>query len=197
MVESLIPTLGELQMNRVLWVMCAGALACLGAGGARAEDKDAKGDVVELDGLKATVPADWKKEKPKSSFRYAQFRVPRAEGDEEDAELVIFKGLGGTVKANVDRWKGQFIPPEGKTINDVSTLQKMKVGGFPATYLDIHGTYLDSVPGSTKVTKRPGYRLLALQVDGDKNPYHIKLIGPAKTIAKHKKDFDKWLEAFK
>jgi len=158
---------------------------------------DEKGDVVELDGLKAAVPADWKKEKPKSNFRYAQFRVPRAEGDDADAELVLFKGLGGTVKQNVDRWKGQFSPPQGKTIDDVSTVKETKVGGFAATYLDVRGTFRDSVPGSNKVTIRAGYRMLALQVDGDKNPYHIKLIGPAKTIEKHKKDFDKWLEAFK
>jgi len=183
-------------MKRALWVVCAGVLACLGAGGSRAEDKDSK-EVVELDGLKAAVPADWKKEKPKSRFRYAQFRLPRADGDDADAELVIFRGLGGSVKANVDRWKQQFIPPEGKTIDDVSTLKQMKVGGFPATYLDVRGTYQDSVPGSMKVTKRPGYRMLAVQVDGDKNPYHFKLTGPTKTIEKHKKDFDKWLESFK
>ncbi|MBI1917550.1 MAG: hypothetical protein HYS12_22865 [Planctomycetes bacterium] len=183
-------------MKRALWVVCVGVLACLGAAGSRAEDKDSK-EVVELDGLKATVPADWKKEQPKSNLRYAQFRVPRAEGDDADAELVIFKGLGGTVKQNVDRWKASFIPPEGKTIDDVSTLQKRKVAGFPATYLDVRGTYRDGVPGSTKVTKRPGYRMLAVQVDGDKNPYHFKLTGPAKTIEKHKKEFDKWLESFK
>ena len=183
-------------MKRALWMVCAGALACLGTGGSRAEDKDSK-DVVELDGIKAAVPADWKKEKPKSNLRYAQFRVPRAEGDEEDAELVLFRGLGGTVKQNVDRWKGQFIPPEGKTLDDVSTTKETKVGGFAAIYLDVRGTFKDGVPGSNKVTKRPGYRMLALQVDGDKNPYHIKLTGPAKTIAKHKKNFDKWLEAFK
>src|SRR6058998_1092831 len=116
-----MPTVGESQMKRALWVVCAGVLACLGSGGSRAEEQDSKG-VVDLDGLKATAPADWKQEKPKSRFRYAQFRVPRADGDDADAELVIFKGLGGTVKQNVDRWKGSFIPPEGKTIDDVSTL---------------------------------------------------------------------------
>ena len=183
-------------MKRVFWVVCAAALACL-AGGSNAQDKDSKDNVIELDGTKSTVPADWKKEKPKSSFRYAQFRVPRAEGDEVDAELVLFKGLGGSVKANVDRWKAQFIPPEGKKIDDVSSVKEMKVGGFPATYLDIRGTYNDMVPGSTKVTRRPGYRMLAVQVEGNDNPYHIKLIGPAKTIEKHKKAFDDWLKAFK
>jgi len=184
-------------MKRAFWmVACAGALVCLG-GGTRAEDKDSKGAVVELDEVKSAVPADWKKEKPRSNLRHAQFRVPRADGDEEDAELVIFKGLGGTVKQNVERWKGQFIPPEGKTLDDVSTLKETKVGGYAATYLDVHGTYRDMVPGSTKVTKRPGYRTLALQVDGDQNPYHIKLIGPARTIEKHKKAFDGWLKAFK
>jgi hypothetical protein len=178
-------------MKRALWMVCAGALACLGVDGARAAD------VVELDGVKAAVPADWKKEKPKTNIRYAQFRLPRAEGDETDAEVVLFKGFGGTAKANVARWKEQFIPPEGKTIDDVSTVKETKVGGFAATYLDIRGTFRDTVPGSGKVTRRPGYRMLALQVEGDQNTYHIKLTGPAKTIEKHKKAFDRWLEAFK
>jgi len=183
-------------MKRAFWMVAwAGALVCLG-GGSRAEDKDSKGAVVELDEVKSAVPADWKKGEAKG-LRYAQFRVPRADGDEADAELIIFKGLGGTVKQNVDRWKGQFIPPEGKTLDDVSTLKKMKVGGYSATYLDVRGTYRDMMPGSTKVTKRPGYRMLALQVDGDQKPYHIILRGPAKTIEKHKKEFDDWLKAFK
>jgi len=184
-------------MKYALWMVCAAALACLGARGVPAQEKDSKDEVIDLDGLKSAVPADWKKEKPKSTFRYAQFRVPRAEGDEADAELVIFKGLGGSVKQNVERWKGQFIPPEGKTTDDVSTVKETKVGGFEATYLDIRGTFRDMVPGSMKVTKRPDYRMLALQVDGKDNPYHIKLIGPAKTVEKHKKAFDNWLKAFK
>jgi len=143
------------------------------------------------------VPAGWKKEKPSSNFRYAQFRIPRAEGDPADAELVIFKGLGGSVKQNVERWKGQFIPPEGKRLDDVATLTEMKVAGHPATYLDIRGTFLDGMPGSPKKVKRPDYRMLAVQLEGPDNPYHIKLTGPAKTIARHKKEFDGWLKAFK
>ena len=79
-----------------------------------------KGAVVDLDGLKSTTPGDWKEEAAANKMRYMQFRLPKKGDDKEDAELVIFKGLGGGSKANIDRWKGMFIPPEGKTIDDVA-----------------------------------------------------------------------------
>jgi len=42
------------------------------------------------------------------------------------------------------------MPPEGKTIDDASTLKETKVGKFTATYLDVRGTFRDGMPGSTK-----------------------------------------------
>ena len=44
-------------------------------------------------------PAEWLQETVSSPMRLAQFALPRAEGDVEDAELVVFYfgGSGGTV----------------------------------------------------------------------------------------------------
>src|SRR4051812_41425 len=98
--------------------------ALLVAAAAGAEDK--KGTVVEVDGMRSAAPAAWKEEPPANRMRYAQFKIPGPGGD---GELVIFKGLGGGAKSNVDRWKKQFTPPTGKTIDDVSKVEEMKVGG--------------------------------------------------------------------
>jgi hypothetical protein len=161
-----------------------------------AEDE---GVVVEMDGLRSRTPSSWKQVEP-ARGRYAQFRLPKKDDDPNDAELVIFKGFGGSAKANVDRWKGQFRPPEGKALDDVAKVEEIKIGGHPATYLDIHGTYLFKAKPfdpSEKPQPRPDYRMLAIQFDGPDNVYHIKLTGPAHTVDAYKQGFDEWLKGFK
>jgi hypothetical protein len=180
-------------MKRTAWALAAGLLLL---GAARAGDK---GKTVDFDGLKSTAPAGWKQEEPTSAMRLTQFRLPRVEGDPADAELIIFKGLGGTVKQNVDRWKNQFLPPEGKSIDDVARVTEFKVAGNDVAMLDVRGTYLDGPPmlPASRKTRRPDYRMLAVQFKGPQTVYHVLLRGPAKTIEKNAKDFESWVKAFK
>jgi hypothetical protein len=183
------------------FVMLAGvALACSSPAADSDKEKDKGGVSVELDGMKSKTPGSWVEEKPSNKMRFAQFRLPKAKDDKEDAELVIFKGLGGSSKANVERWKKQFIPPKGKKIEDVSKVTEIKIGGDAATLLDVSGTYRYNPqpfnPRSKEVL-RPGYRMLAIHFEGPKDVYHIKLTGPAKTIEQYKKGFDEWIKGFK
>jgi gluconolactonase len=174
------------------FALLAGFLA---VGSAAAEEK---GTVVDLDGIKSTTPASWQVEPPANKMRFAQFRIKGKDG--EDAELVIFKGLGGGVKQNVERWKGQFIAPEGKTIDDVSKVSEITLGGKKATRLDISGTYkFKAAPfdPNSKEERKPGYKMVAIYFDGPEDVYQIKLTGPAKTVDEHLKEFDDWIKAFK
>jgi hypothetical protein len=185
-----------------LVVLVFGALACISGTGdsARGEDSNDKGAVVELDGLSSQVPASWKEEAPSNQMRLAQFRLPKKDDDKYDAELVIFKGFGGSAKANIDRWKGMFTPPEGKSLDDVAKVEEIKIGGRDASYLDVHGTYLMKTrpfDPNDKGVKRPDYRMLAVHFDGPKTTYHIRLVGPARTVEAYKKGFDDWLKNFK
>ena len=66
-------------------------------------DQKSDSENVENNGLvpgeiSYSVPADWKSEKPKSSMRKAQYRIPGFEGA-EDAEMAVFvfPGTGGSV----------------------------------------------------------------------------------------------------
>src|SRR5438045_2465437 len=73
---------------------------------------------VTLDGLKSDAPTGWKMQEPANKFRAYQFVLPKATGDKEDGELVIFyfgAGGGGSPGDNLKRWKGMFEPPQGKT----------------------------------------------------------------------------------
>ena len=185
-----------------LWLLAVfffGALAlALDSGVVSADDK--KGDTVELDGLKAAVPGDWQKEKPANLMRYLQFKLPKNKDDKDDAELVVFKSLSGTAEANIKRWKDMFMPPEGKTIEEASKVTEIKIGGTKSPYLDVSGTYkFKAAPfdPKAKVELKPGYRMLAIQYDGKNDTYHLRLVGPAKTVDQYKKGFDDWLTALK
>jgi hypothetical protein len=190
------------MMKRACFLLVVLAIVAYGFAhnGAPLWADDQKGSVVEIDGLKSTAPASWKEEEPASKMRYKQFRLPKAKDDKADAELLIFRGFGGSAKENIKRWKEQFLAPEGKKIDDVAKVTELKVAGNDVSYLDINGTYLFKerpADPNSKAEKRPEYRMLAVHFEGPKNIYHIKLVGPAKTIEQYRQGFDEWLKAFK
>jgi hypothetical protein len=164
----------------------------------------AGGEVVELGALKSKAPTEWKKQMPSNKLRTAQFVVPKVEGDKEDAELVVFffgKGGGGSNEDNIKRWKGQFIAPEGKTIDEATKVDKFKVGKVAdIVYVDMQGTYKYKNPPfdpNAKEVRKENFRRIGVIMDSDDGPFFITLTGPAKTMAKHKDAFDGWIKAFK
>jgi hypothetical protein len=167
------------------------ACAVLFLANARADDPV----VVTLGSLKSAAPADWKKQKPISNLRMYQFGVGNA-----DLAIFEFSGGGGTVEDNIKRWKSQFAPPAGKSIEDVSKVEKFKVGSADVTYLDISGTYLSKFPPSdpnAKTVRKENYRRLNVYFACEGGPFFISLTGPAATIEQNKKAFDGWLKNFK
>src|SRR5690606_38101055 len=74
---------------------------------------------VAVGEMKIQVPEEWEVRPPSSDMRLAELVIPGPGGD---AELAVFRFPGGAggVQANIDRWKGQFQPPEGKSIDDVT-----------------------------------------------------------------------------
>ena len=163
----------------------------------------AGGETIELGGLKSKAPAEWKFQKPSNKLRLYQFVVPKVEGDKDDAELVVFSfgAGGGSNEDNVKRWKGQFIAPQGKTIDEATKTDKFKVGtGADVLYVDIHGTYKYKFPPNDPKAKemlKENYRRFNLIFDTDKGPFFITLTGPAKTVEHNKAAFDGWIKAFK
>jgi hypothetical protein len=160
----------------------------------------AAGTPVTIDGLTSTAPASWK-EGPSTQMRFKQFTIPAAPGDKHDAELVVFffgAGQGGGTDANLTRWKGMFEPPAGKKIEDVAKTETIKVSGVDVTLLDIKGTYkFKPMPMAPQEELRPDHRMIGVVFASPQGPYFMRFVGPEKTIAKNKKDFDKWLRGFK
>lgn len=158
---------------------------------------------ITLGALKSNAPEAWKKQEAANKFRAYQFSLPRASGDEADAELVVFyfgEGSGGGVDENVKRWQSTFEAPEGKTIADVSKVEKIKLDKASLTYVDIAGTFLSKFPPfdpNAKVTRKANFRRLGVIFQCDGGPYFITVTGPSATVERHKADFDRWLKNFK
>jgi hypothetical protein len=125
-------------------------------------------------------------------MRVAEFSLPKAAGDAEDASLAVFYfgGQGGTVQANLDRWIGQMTQPDGRASRDVARTTRLSPRGLPITLVDLSGTYVAEVsPGSTERFNKPGFRLRAAVIETKEGPYFVKLTGPEKTVAR-------WDDAF-
>ena len=142
--------------------------------------------------LTFTKPAAWTDRAAASSMRVAEFIVPRASGDSEDAEVIVyyFAGGGGSVEANLQRWTSQV----QSTKDPVRTTTT--VNGLKLTSLDVSGTYVAEMrPGSAEHYNKPGYRMRATVVETPKGPYFIKLTGPARTVDGAGAAFDQFLRS--
>ena len=134
-------------------------------------------------------------------MRVAEFSLPRAAGDSEDAQLVIyyFGGSGGSVDANLQRWVGQMQQPDGKPLAATAVRKDTRhVNGLTVTLLDVSGTYVaETAPGSTEHHNKPNFRLRAGVVETANGPYFIKLTGPAKTVARWEAAFEQFVTSVK
>lgn len=156
---------------------------------------------VEVAGMKSPAPKSWKEEPPANTMRLTQFKIPKAEGDPEDAELAVFffKGGSGSVEANLERQVKKFKPAEGEDKVSAKT-EKIKVGTIDATFQDVQGTFLSKFPPfapNAKITEKTKFRQLYVIFTTDKGDFYMTLLGPAKTVDKSAKEFKEFLANFK
>lgn len=169
--------------------------------GASQED-EAPVRVTSPAGLVLTGQKGWVHEKPTSTMRVAQWKLPHAEGDEKDAEVAVFwfQGGGGGVDANIERWVGQLKQPDGKPSKEVMKRETKEIAGFKVHLVDVTGTYsaADMRPGAggAKV-EIEGARLLGAIVEGPGGPHFVKLLGPKATVDKWEKSFTAFLEGLR
>jgi hypothetical protein len=156
--------------------------------------------ILFLAGLTFNAPPAWTSVPTSSSMRVAQYSIPRAGGDAQDAELVVyyFGGTGGSVEANIERWVGQMQQPDGRPSSAVMKRQSRTVNGLKVTLVDVPGTYVaEMTPGATQRHNSPNFHLRAAVIETANGPYFIKLTGPAKTVAASEKAFESFLGSVK
>ena len=151
--------------------------------------------------LRFEMPKGWVPKPPSSSMRVADFVLPRADGDAEDATLTVysFPGGGGSVDANLERWIGQMTQPDGKASKDVAKTSTLtSTSGVKMTLVDVPGTYVAEVtPGSTERFNKPGFRLRAAVVETSAGPYYVKRTGPARTVEKLDASYTAFLKSMR
>jgi hypothetical protein len=140
-------------------------------------------------GLKFTAPDGWVTRTPASSMRLAEWTLPHADGDAEDALVTLYffgANMGGNAQANIDRWIGQMAQPDGRDSSAVAkTSSSATSSGLKVTAVDVTGTYVAEVtPGSSEHFNKPGWRQIAALVETPGGPHFVKVVGPAATVAK-------------
>jgi len=138
--------------------------------------------------LRFKAPDGWVSEKPSSSMRVAQYKLPKDEGDNEDASLVVYyfgASQGGSAQANIDRWISQMQQTDGGASKDKAKTETITVNGLKVMTVDVSGTYTaEMAPGSGTFHNDSNWRLRAAVIETAKGNYFVKAVGPAKTMAR-------------
>lgn len=146
------------------------------------------------------VPEGWKVETPTSDMRAAQYKLPKAEGDREDALLILYyfgPGQGGSAQANIDRWISQITQPDGQPSKERAKIGTEVVNGLAVDTVDLKGNYSGGMsPDSAPGDKQAIYRLRGAVIDTPKGSYFVKLTGPEKTVAFWERDYTEYLRSF-
>ncbi|MGI8837706.1 MAG: hypothetical protein ACR2H4_13865 [Pyrinomonadaceae bacterium] len=154
--------------------------------------------------LRYNVPEGWQTEKPSSNMRAAQYKLPRAEGDSADAELVLYyfgQGQGGSAQANIDRWLNQMQQPDGSSSKEKAKIETTTINGMLVTTVDVTGKYNGGMasPGaapSATPADMSNYRMRAAIIETPKGSYFVKLTGPQNTVSHWDQAYTAYIKSF-
>jgi hypothetical protein len=175
-----------------------GGLFRIGSGGlavvftAALVGADSPTNTITAGGMTFQTPVAWKSTTPSSSMRLAQIKIDPVEGDTDPAELTVFgfPGGAGGVQANVARWENQFKDKDGKPAK--ASVKTQKGQNIDVTSVEISGHFFPpAFPGQPKQADKPNYRLLGAIALSEDIGYYLRLVGPEKTVAAAKPDFEK------
>jgi hypothetical protein len=149
------------------------------------------GAQVRLKPLTFTAPATWKRTKPRSSLVQAEFALPHADKDTVDGRLTV-SIVAGSVKDNVDRWKGQFVGAI-----DSPKQEEIELSGLKVARVDFAGIFGDQAGMMGPVVNRSGYRMIAAIIPIGDQLYVIKAVGPQQTLAANVEAIDVFVKSLK
>lgn len=191
----------KMMMTAVPLIAALTCSACSGQGSTASVNSQTNSATQNAAGeLRFKAPDGWTVEKPSSSMRAAQYKLPKVEGDKEDASLVLYyfgSNQGGTAQANIDRWIGQMQQLDGSSSKDKAKSENLTINGLKVTTVDVTGTYTaEMAPGSGSFHNDDNYRLRAAVIETPKGNYFVKFAGPAKTIARWEQSYTEYLKSF-
>ncbi|MCA9130912.1 MAG: hypothetical protein KDB22_27700 [Planctomycetales bacterium] len=153
--------------------------------GAWAVEDESKPTKVELAGGKLVLmaPKEWKLEKSRSSMIQHEFSAPADAKEGAATARITFSTAGGSISANIDRWKGQFENVD----KDKLKVEKFEAGKQTVHLVDIAGDFNESMGGGPfapgKIVKRADYRMIGAIIETQGLGQHfIKLVGPQDVV---------------
>ena len=144
-------------------------------------------------GYKTTIPAGWTTRAPSSNMRLAEYAIPSVNG-----EVVVYffgEGQGGTVPANLERWKGQFSTPDGSPVPEVVTRDSSAT--FPITFVEYRGTYARGVGAGDASQAKPGQMLFAGIAETPRGTLFVQMFGPIEGVATQREVFKRFLNSLR
>lgn len=138
------------------------------------------------------APASFESAPNPNAMRKATYKIKRAAGDAEDAELSVMPA-GGSVDANITRWIGQFSEQSGDPKRS-----ELKVNDLKVTVVEVKGTFASGMPGMGATTPKPNQALLgAIAETPSGELWFFKMTGPEKTVTAARADFDKLVNSLR
>jgi hypothetical protein len=163
--------------------------------------KSLPGTSTTAAGLSFTTPAGWIAERPSNQMRILQFRLPHADGDQDDAEVYVTGTVGGTRQANLDRWIGEIEQPDGRPSKDVAKVTTRKVGALEAIELDLTGTSAPSAgmgAAGAPAPRKEGWRNIStILEDGSGTVGFVRVRGPIATVSKWEQAYRAFVDSAK
>jgi hypothetical protein len=150
-----------------------------------------------LETLIATIPADWKEVTPKTELRLMEYQLSRQGGDRDHVVVYFGQPVGGSLEDNVQRWVDQVDPPVGKRREDITRIERFKVGDIDAVLVDMTGTYKERLGPHMPAQNRSNYRVISVLLPTGGLNYSIRLLGPDRSVTHHQPAFVKWLKDVK
>jgi len=139
------------------------------------------------------APEGWQSEAPSNNMTAAQFRIPRADGDDRDGKVAVFANKMGATQANIDRWRSQF----SEVVQGKDSLEEITAGlKGKVTLLDITGNYAGGM-GAGGAPHGGGdggsTRMIGAVIDAADGTFYVKATGPPATIAKWEKSIREFI----
>jgi hypothetical protein len=136
------------------------------------------------------APAGWTSVRCTSASCGPTFKIPKAGGDSEDADLALTVARSGD-EAHVKQWEEEFGGAKAKT-------RTRTVNGLKVTIVELRGTFSGSSDrGAPVVAPKDNQVLLGAIVEAEDRQHCFKMWGGEKTMSAARKDFDKLVASFR
>jgi hypothetical protein len=145
--------------------------------------------LIELPSITLPKPAAWTWVKPSMQFRTLQYQVcnsgPGKVAPCADLIVSVFKlGDGGSVDANIGRWKNQFQNIDGSLAEP--TRSQRVVAGASVTRVDLKGAWKGMGMGEAQNNSEQ----LAAAIELPQETIYIRMVGPESAVEAARKDFE-------